>query len=75
MPDDLTMFDTFNAYNNIESITARSPEELTAALRSIRTAIKIVSIVEHNKRLVAFIIGDIRKKRGRPPKGDAGGNE
>ena len=74
MPDDLTMFDSFNSYQNIEAITARTPDELTAMLRSIRTAIKIVSIVEHNKRFVAFIIGDIRKKRGRPPKG-AGGNE
>lgn len=67
MADELVMFDSTNPYQNLDAVTARSPDELVIALKSIRRPIKIISIVGHNNRVTAFIIGDFVKKRGRPP--------
>lgn len=63
-------FDSYNPYENMISVTAKTPDELIAKIKDIKTPVKIVDIVDHKNRLVAFLIGDVRKKpkRGRPPK-------
>ena len=59
------LFDSLNPYQGLEVITARSPEELVNTIKAIRTPVKIINIVSHNSRFVAFIMGDIRKPRKR----------
>jgi len=61
-------FNSLNPYMNMEFLSAQNPADLLDQIKAIRTPIKIVQIVSHRNRLVAYIMGDIRKKRGRPPK-------
>ena len=57
-------FDTFNLYQSLEYIQARSPQELIDMIKLIRTPVKIVNIVvQPNGKYVAFIVGDIRKNQ------------
>lgn len=59
------IFDSFNPYESLEPVTARSPEELSAALKAIRTPIKIISIVAMNGRYTAFVIGDLKTTKSK----------
>ena len=61
-------FDSLNPYQNLEYVSGQTPDELLAMIKQFKTPIKIISIHSHRNRLVAFVMGDIRKKRGRPPK-------
>ena len=61
-------FDSLNPYQNVEFVTGQTPDELIAQIKAFRTPVKVINIISHRNRLVAFIMGDIRKKRGRPPK-------
>lgn len=56
-------FDSLNPYNEINEITAKTPEELVALVRSIRQPIKIISIVAGSNRYTAFFVGDVKIKR------------
>ena len=62
------VFDSLNAYENMEAVTGRDYADLLVNIKAIRTPIKIVEIVSHRNKLIAFIMGDIRKKRTRQPK-------
>lgn len=61
-------FDSLNPYANLEYVSGQTADELLVAIKAFRTPVKIINIVSHRNRLVAFVMGDIRKKRGRPPK-------
>jgi hypothetical protein len=63
--NELVKFDSLNPYESMESLTARSPDELLVLIKSIRTPIKIISIVGQNNRYTAFVMGDIRIKKPR----------
>lgn len=56
-------FSSLNPYQSLEVITEDSPQGLVAALKAIRTPIKIVSIVAQGSKFSAFIMGDIRIKK------------
>ena len=55
--------DSLNGYNGLQSLTAKSPEELIALIKSIRTPIKIIQIVADNNRFTCFFLGDVIIKR------------
>jgi hypothetical protein len=57
------VFNSLNMYESLETVTGKSPDELVAKLREIRTPIKIIAIVADVGRHTAYIIGDIRKKK------------
>jgi len=65
--------DSLNSYNGMQSLTAKSPEELIAAIRAIKTPIKIISIVSDNNRYTCFFLGDVIIKR-KPKKEKINGN-
>jgi len=66
MPEEL--FNSVNPYQGLEVLKARTPEELVQTIKQIRTNVKIINIVPHNNRFIAFIMGDIRKKKIRRKK-------
>lgn len=55
--------DSLNVYESLVQITERSPEELVAAIRSIRTPIKIISIVASGGRHTAYITAPLLKQK------------
>jgi hypothetical protein len=57
------LFDSLNPYQTLEIIKARDPEELLRLIKQIKTPIGIINIVSHNNKLIAFIKGDVRKKK------------
>lgn len=57
-------FSSLNPYDTLEVLIADSPQELVKALKSIRTPIKIVQIVQVGTRQAAYIMGDIRLTKG-----------
>jgi hypothetical protein len=67
-------FDSLNVYQSLQALTANSPEELVALIRSIKTPVKVISFVQVGARSVAYVIGDVRiqtklKKVGVPRDG------
>lgn len=58
-------FDSLNPYESLEVIIADSPQALIDELKKIRTPIKIVAIVTVGTRQAAYVMGDIRKKKGK----------
>ena len=62
------MFDSFNVYDQLESLTERSPDLLIKAIKQIKTSIKIISIVANNNRYTCFFLTDVKivktKKKG-----------
>jgi hypothetical protein len=57
------LFNSFNVHESLEAVTAKSPDELVAKLKEIRTPIKILEFVADGGRHTAYIMGDIRKKK------------
>ena len=53
-------FDSLNPYQTLVQVVAESPGQLVELLKSIRTPIKIVSIVGYGTKQVAYIVGDVR---------------
>lgn len=53
-------FDSVNPYESLAVIMEDSPQALVDKLKSIKTPIKIVSIVQVGTRSAAYIMGDIR---------------
>lgn len=62
------LFDSMNLYENLVVLRADTPEELVIMIKSVKTPIKIVSIVASNNRHYAYLIGDIRIKKTKKEK-------
>lgn len=62
-------FSSLNPYDSLEVLNADSPQELVLLIKSIKTPIKIVSIVQVGTRSAAYIMGDIRINQIKKPKG------
>ena len=62
-------FSSLNPYDSLEVLNADSPHELVLLIKSIKTPIKIVSIVQVGTRSAAYIMGDIRINQMKKPKG------
>jgi len=61
-------FSSLNPYESLDVLRADSPEELVEKIKEIRTPIKICGFVTVNSKCFAYIMGDIRRKPGRPKK-------
>jgi hypothetical protein len=57
------MFDSLNVYDNLEVLSAKTPEELILLIKQIKRPIKILAFVSDNNRHFAYISGDIIIKR------------
>jgi len=55
------LFDSLNPYESLDYISAKTPEDLIIRVKEIRTPIKVINIISHNSRFIAFIMGDLRK--------------
>lgn len=53
-------FDSKNPYESLAVIVGDSPQDLINQIKSIRTPIKIVSIIPYGGKQVAYIMGDHR---------------
>jgi len=54
---------SLNAFHNLETISADSPEKLVMLIKSIKTPIHILNIVFGNGMFHAFVMGDIKVKK------------
>lgn len=56
-------FDSLNPYDTMGVVIADTPAELVAALRQIRTPIKIHFIVPFGSRQAAYYTGDVNARK------------
>lgn len=57
-------FDSLNPYESLVVIVADSPQDLVNQLKAIKTPIKIVAINQVGTKSAAYIMGDVRIKKG-----------
>lgn len=62
-------FDSLNPYQSLVPVVADTPGQLVDMLKSIRTPIKILSIVSFGTKQVAYITGDVRVETNKKLKG------
>lgn len=68
------LFDSLNPYQSLDWVSGRTPDDLIREIQKIRTPIKVINIVSHNSRFIAFIMGDVRKPRRKPRKDSNNGS-
>lgn len=61
-------FSSTNPYESLAAIIGDDPQDLINKIRAIKTPIKLVSIIPHGNRHVAYIMGDVRIKEVKKPK-------
>lgn len=61
-------FSNFNPYQNITFLQGDSPAELEAILKSLKTQFQIISIYAVGSKHVAWISGNVIKKKNKKEK-------